>query len=225
MKPLEALQLQLRLEGFEIINGNRLTQVEAVPGEEIPLMVLAQLANGQVAAYFNESLEPNLSIELMEQTRQTQFPTTASLLEILDARKIPIQVGHYKTNLFPAAFLDFVSSLVECRSKDDIQVCHFGFGDFTERVYAIEQDDRIVSACVSTHENKSCGEAWVCTDPQFRHRGLARQVVSAWARDMLGVGKVPFYSHKLENNASAALAKRLGLLPVFEEIVISYADA
>lgn len=224
MNPLEALQFQLRLEGFEIVNGNRLRQVETVPCEEIPLMVLAQLADGRVAAYFDESLPLNLYLELMESARHIPFPTIGPLLETLAKQHISFQVGHYKTHLFPAAFLDFVSNQVECRSKDDPQVCHFGFGDFAEYVYVIERDGKIASACVSTREDKKCGEAWVCTDPQYRHQGLAQHVVGAWARNMLAAGKVPFYSHKIENIASAALAKRLGLLPAFEEIVISYAD-
>ena len=107
---------------------------------------------------------------------------------------------------------------------DDLQVQEFGFGDFTGHAYVIEREGKVVSACVSTRENARCGEAWVCTDPQYRHQGLARRVVGAWARDMLSAGKAPFYSHKIENIASAGLTKHLGLVPAFEEIVISYGD-
>jgi hypothetical protein len=222
MKPLEALQHQLRLEGFEIVNGNRLRQVEAMPGEEMPILILAQLSDGQVAVYFDESLTPNLYLELMERSQHIQFPTINPLLETLNTQNIPFQVGHYKTHIFPATFLDFASNQVECRSKDDIQVRHFGFGDFAEQVYVIERDGKVVSACVSTREDKRCGEAWVCTDLQYRKHGLARQVVSAWAQGMLAAGKVPFYSHRIENIASSNLAGSLGLLSVFEEISISY---
>jgi hypothetical protein len=224
MKPLEALQLQLRLEGFEIVNGNRLRQVEAVPGEEMPVLILAQLSDGQLAVYFDESLTPNLYLELMERAQHIQFPTIDPLLEIFAGQNIPVQVGHYKTNLFPATFLEFMLEDVECRSKNDPQVQKFGFGDFAEQVYAIEREGKVVSACVSTREDNRCGEAWVCTDPQYRHQGLARKVVSVWARDMLSAGKVPFYSYKIANTASAGLAKRLELLPAFEEITISFAN-
>ena len=75
---------------------------------------------------------------------------------------------------------------------------------------------------MSVRENERCGEAWVYTDPPFRHLGLARQVISAWAQSMIAAGKVPFYSHKMTNIASANLANRLELQPVFEEIAISY---
>jgi hypothetical protein len=74
MNPLDSLHLQLRLEGFEIVAGNRIRQVEAVPGEERPLMLLAQLADGQFAAYFDEFLKPGLYLELMERLHSNQFP-------------------------------------------------------------------------------------------------------------------------------------------------------
>lgn len=195
----------------------------AVPGEEMPILIFAHLSDGQVAVYLDESLTPDLYLELTERAQHIQFPTIDPLLEIFTEQNIPVQVGHYKTNLFPAAFLGFMSEDVECRPKNDPPVQKFGFGDFAEKVYVIEREGIVVSACVSTREDNRCGEAWVCTDPQYRHQGLARHVVSAWARDMLSAGKVPFYSYKIVNTASAGLAKRLELLPAFEEIVISFA--
>ena len=110
---------------------------------------------------------------------------------------------------------------VMCSSKHDPKIKTFGFDGFAENVYAIEQDDNIVSACVSTRENEQCAEAWVYTDPAFRNQGLAQRVVNAWAGSLIAVGKVPFYSHNIENTASATLASKLGLLPVFEEIAIT----
>ena len=92
---------------------------------------------------------------------------------------------------------------------------------FAESVYAVERDDKIISACVSTRENDFCGEAWVYTDTSYRHQGYAQKVVGAWATSLISAGKVPFYSHKIQNVASANLAKCLGLKPVFEEIVFT----
>ncbi len=224
MNPLEALRLQLRLEGFEVVSGNRLRQVEVVPGEEMPLMILTQLADWPVVPYFDESLDQSLYQELMYQTKLIQFPDIDLLINVLNMQNIPFQVGHYRTHLFPEAFLNFAGIDVECRSKNDSQIQGFGFGDFAEHIYVIQRGREIVSACVSTREDKRCAEAWVYTDPPYRHQGLAQQVVSAWARDVLAAGKVPFYSYKVKNCASAGLAGYLGLLPVFEEMVISHAD-
>src|SRR5512139_739122 len=108
MNPPEALQLQLRLEGFEIVSGNRLRQVEVLPGEEMPLMILAQLADGQITAYFDETLKQDLYLELMEQMQHIHFPSIDPLRKFLDAHNIPFHVGHYRTNLFPSTFLEFM---------------------------------------------------------------------------------------------------------------------
>ena len=53
-----------------------------------------------------------------------------------------------------------------------------------------------------------------------RGKGLGTIVVSRWASEMLRAGIVPFYSHAIDNIPSARLAKRLGLIPMFEEIVL-----
>ena len=51
------------------------------------------------------------------------------------------------------------------------------------------------------------------TLPEFRRRGYARQVTAAWAHDIQQQDKVPFYSHRLSNLASQAVARSLGLIP------------
>lgn len=222
MNPLEYLHLQLRLEGKEVVDENRLRQVEVVPDEDVPLMILAQLADGQVVAYYDESLPLDLRTKLMDQIQTLEFPTIEPLLAVLKARTIAVETGHYKTYSFPGSFMDFKDRGVICRSSDDPQIQAFGFGGFPGQVYAVEQDSKVVSACVSTRENGQCSEAWVYTDESYRKQGFAQQVVSAWAQDMLQAGKVPFYSHKIGNVESAYLAKRLGLIPAFEEIAIAY---
>jgi predicted GNAT family acetyltransferase len=84
----------------------------------------------------------------------------------------------------------------------------------------VEAGGVILSACVSIRQNTECAEAWLFTAAEHRRKGLAQLVVTAWARDMMKAKLGPFYSHKLENIASVRLANKLGLVPVFEEIVI-----
>jgi predicted GNAT family acetyltransferase len=60
----------------------------------------------------------------------------------------------------------------------------------------------------------------VYTDEAYRHQGFAQKAVNAWAGSLMEQGKVPFYSHKIENAASRNLAKKLGLQSVFEEIAM-----
>ena len=218
------LHMQLQLEGKSPVGNDRLRQVEIVPGEDMPLMLIVQLADERMIAYYDEAISSELHSELAKQIRHINFQNTESLIDVLKTQKILFEIGHYKTYIFPPLDSNLMAEDVRRYSKHDPKIQAFGFDGFVEKVYAVEQAGKIISACVSTRENESCGEAWVYTDPEFRYQGQAQKVVSNWAMSLMSAGKVPFYSHKIQNNASASLAKSLALRPVFEEIVISYAS-
>lgn len=221
MNPLEYLHLQLRLEGKEVITGNLLRQVEIVPDEEMPLMAIALLLSNELVAYYEEAIDHELRKQLDDQVLGLVFPEVKSIIDKLKSRNIEVEFGHYKTYAFPKRYEDSEADEVKRYSKVDPKIQTFGFGSFTEQVHAIERDGKIVSACVSVKENDRCGEAWVLTDKNYRQQGLAQKVVSMWARDLMKIGKIPLYSHKITNTGSAKLAKRLGLEPVFEEITVT----
>ena len=218
MEPIRYLHLQLRLEGKGIVEDRFIREVEAVPDEVVPLLLVAELADGKVVSYCDEALSGTLQAMLASPTANLDFPAVDPLLEVLREQGVQCEVGHYKTYVFPS--IPVSDRNVQCLSNDDGRVKAFGFDGFAEHVYVIEREGRIVSACVSTREDANCGEAWVFTAPDHRRQGLAEKVVSAWAESLIRAGKVPFYSHKIDNLASANLAKRLGLQPVFEEIII-----
>jgi predicted GNAT family acetyltransferase len=222
MNPLDYLQLQLQLEGKGIVRDNLLRQVEVVPDEKVPLMLIARLADEDQALvhYFDESLQIEIRKELIKRVSEISFPTIDPLTNFLQHRDIAFECEHYKTYIFPKEYSFFKDENVKHYSKHDPKIEGFD----AERIHAIEQDDKIVSTCVSSRENEFCGEAWVYTLPQYRNRGYAQKVVSAWAASLMKAGKIPFYSHKIQNNASSHLAKRLGLQTVFEEAVISHAN-
>lgn len=219
MEPIGFLHLQMRLEGREVVQDRFIRQVEIVPGEDTPLMLIASLVNGNVVAYYDEALSANLQETLAARIAELIFPTIDPLLDILKTHDVPFEVGHYKTYVFPSIPVNDMD--VRCLSKDDSRVEAFGFDDFAEQVYLVERDGRVVSACVSARENETCGEAWVFTAPEYRHQGFAQKVVNAWARSLMSAGRIPFYSHKVDNRASAHLAGKIGLQPVFEEISIT----
>ena len=219
MDPLTYLHLQMQLEGKALINEQFMRQVEAVPDEEMPLMLIAQLANEEVAAYYDEAISIDLQKELAAPLLEIKFPEIDSLLNRLQSRGIQFEVRHYKTYMFPSQRSKDAN--VSHLQKHDPKIKTFGFDGFAENIYAIERNGSIVSACVSTRENEKCGEAWVYTHVQYRNQGFAQKVVNAWAGSLMENEKVPFYSHKIENVASASLARQLGLQPAFEEIAIT----
>lgn len=221
VEPIHFLHLQMRLEGKEVVDACFIREVEAVPGEEMPLILVAGLAHGQGVVYYDEALSRELQESLAVPIAEIEFPAIDPLLDVLRKRDMQFDVGHYKTYVFPS--MPVQDRDVHCLSKDDRRVKAFGFDGFAEQVYAVEREGNVVSACVSARENKLCGEAWVYTAPEYRGQGLAQKAVNAWAGSLMGASKIPFYSHKIDNLASAQLAARLGLLPIFEEIAITRA--
>lgn len=217
MDPLTCLHLQMHLEGKALVGQSSLRQVEAVPGEELPLVLTARLSTGELIAYYDEAIPPHLQKELAA-SGDIEFPNVDPLFHILKQHHIAFALEHYKTYIF--ATLPSEEQGISCLSRDDPKVKAFEFDHFGPQIYAVERDRKLVSACVSVRENQKCAEAWVFTDPAYRHRGFAQAVVRAWARGLMKQGKVPFYSHKVDNLPSARLADRLGLQPVFEQIAI-----
>jgi ribosomal protein S18 acetylase RimI-like enzyme len=177
MNPLTYLLLQMGLEGKGPVGEHTIRQVQVVPDEDLPLMLLAQLADQKLVAYYSELLSCDLQAQLGACISSIEFPEIDPILDILKLHKIQSDAGHYKTYLFPQQ--------------------------------------------TAANPDKSCGEAWVYTDPAYRRQGLAKKVASAWAHSLMRIGKVPFHSHKIDNVASASLAGALQLQPVFEELSIA----
>ncbi|HET9587405.1 MAG TPA: GNAT family N-acetyltransferase [Anaerolineales bacterium] len=223
MDSLAYLRLQMGLEGIGLAGEHTIKQVTRVTSEELPLMLLAHLSERNLIAYFSEFLSFDLRAQLSQRVSYIRFPKIEPVLDVLNSHKIDIDTGHYKTYIFPP--YTEADPAVTCLSGHDPKVQSFGFDGFAEQVYVIENKGRIISACVSVREDKNCGEAWVYTDPAYRRRGLAKKAAGAWARSLISIGKVPFYSHKIENLPSARLAAALQLQPVFEEISITQASS
>jgi len=64
-------------------------------------------------------------------------------------------------------------------------------------------------------------EAGVETAPPYRGRGHAAQVVAAWARAVLELGRVPLYSTSWQNEASRAVARKLSLIRFGDDLHIT----
>lgn len=220
MHPLTYLHFQLALEGLAP-DADRLTRLAgSADADGLPLVLIAQLTTRERVAYYNEGLPAGLHGSLAECIHGLQFPHIDPVLDLLKTRDLRVEAGHFITYLFPAHPIITTDRIVMRFSKGDPRLRAIQFDGFAEPVFGIEQDGRVVSACVSVRENEHSGEAWVFTDPGHRNQGLAGQVVSAWAKSLTLSGKIPFYSHKAENAVSARLARRLGLQPIFEEITI-----
>jgi hypothetical protein len=75
-----------------------------------------------------------------------------------------------------------------------------------------DEQGRPVSVCFCARRSPAAAETGVETAREFRGRGYAPRVVTAWAAAVREQGVVPLYSTGWENHASLAVARKLGLV-------------
>jgi len=97
VEPIGYLHLQMRLEGKEVVDESFIRQVETVPGEEIPLMLIAGLADGTVVAYYDEALSRALQESLAVHIAKIEFPAIDPLLAVFKKHDVQFEMGHYRT--------------------------------------------------------------------------------------------------------------------------------
>jgi RimJ/RimL family protein N-acetyltransferase len=88
-------------------------------------------------------------------------------------------------------------------------------------MFALVVDDHAVAVCASVRLTSDAHEAGVDTASSHRGRGYAAQVVAAWARAVRDVGRVPLYSTSWKNEASRAVARKLGLIQFGNDLHIT----
>ncbi len=117
MEALAYLHLQMRLEGKGLVNEGLMRQVELVPDEDLPLMLIAHLANQELIVYYDEAISADLEKDLSAHMSDIKFPKIDPLLDLLKSHNIQSEVGHYKTYVFPSQPAKDVDVL--CLSKHD----------------------------------------------------------------------------------------------------------
>jgi len=221
MKPIEYLYLQMELEGIRVGGGHLITRIHPNV-EDFPLVLYALTREQEKILYLDDTIPPELYHKLTSGGLQSFNLETA--VEAFGLAGIDTTLERFIVYAFPEDFATVDAGDAKCFHKDDPKVTAFGFNGFAENVYALEQDGKIVSACVSSRENTQSAESWVFTDPDYRRKGLALQVVTAWAKGVLSKGKIPFYSYKETNISSSKVASKLKLVHLFDETVIEKAS-
>jgi RimJ/RimL family protein N-acetyltransferase len=82
-------------------------------------------------------------------------------------------------------------------------------------------DGHAVSVCCTVRRTRDAHEAGVETVPAFRGHGYAAQVVAAWARAVRKGGQTPLYSTSWQNEASCAVARKIGLIQFGNDLHIT----
>lgn len=208
MLPEYLTRLQLELECIGVEAGATLVRLPGPDADDIARCLVVCRPDGY-AVYFRHDLPPGLRAALAALTPEVAFEDHAAVQRLLATNAAYGEVVCFKSYVFPAGVAPGPSPQV-VRLPQPKRPGWTMFGIFV--------GERLVSACESARENERCAEAWVWTLAEFRRRGYARQVTAAWAHALLAQGKLPFYSHKVGNLSSEAVARSLDLT-LFQTVV------
>ncbi len=194
MKSIDLIHHQISLEYQLDLNG----MLVPFPGStEQALYIVYRYSQGYVP-YFNHRLPANVRKDLLSLRPKGAFDQPGEVIKIINAYYCPCNGGD---EVFQSGYIARLPEL------DELPVFIWDRDGWVVKVHG-----QVVSKTISVRQNTECAEAYVETHPDFRNRGYGRQTVTAWARDILNSGRVPFYSYRLSNAASAALAARLGVV-------------
>jgi len=87
--------------------------------------------------------------------------------------------------------------------------------------FAVMRGGAAVSVCYSARWTPEAAEAGVETADEFRGQGCAGLAVEAWSAAVRETKRRPFYSTSWENAASLAVARKLGLALVGEDLHVT----
>ncbi|MFN2565490.1 MAG: GNAT family N-acetyltransferase [Gemmatimonadaceae bacterium] len=199
-----------------------LVRVNEPAGAPAARFFLGRTAGGPVWR-FRHDVDHDLRSELASAAEDDAFrervlePISPSRYEDILARTAPIQ----RTWVGPAfCFPDELPAATGAVlvTEGDAQLLrpllHAWIPDvpLSQPMFALAVDGHAVAVCCSVRRTSLAHEAGVETAPPYRGRGYAALVVTAWARAVRDMGRVPLYSTSWQNEASRAVARKLALI-------------
>ncbi|MGH7540452.1 MAG: GNAT family N-acetyltransferase [Gemmatimonadota bacterium] len=208
---------------FTCDDAGRLVAVNERGGALAPRFFLGRTADGN-AWWFRHDVDAALANELhaLCESQPTDLeveagPGSAAPFIACLAREEPVR----RTWAGPAFRFPSVmpgNEIAVPVTSDNATVLSPYFEEWREDVSAgvpvavVLEGGKAVSLCCSVRVTPQAHEAGVETHPDFRGRGHAARAVSAWARAVREMNRIPLYSTSWENEPSLAVAKKLGLI-------------
>ena len=156
MRPFTYLLLQIELEGIKRISDN-LIACQPQNTDDCPLVISARTSDGESLVSFNEIVSEEIR-SLLPKDDLKEF-NTASSIKIFRQHGIQAEASHFKTYAFPTSFESTKTETVKSFGRNDPKVIVFEFNSFTDKVYTIENEEMILSACVTSRQNHKAAEA------------------------------------------------------------------
>jgi len=199
----ELIAFQLELECVGLDADQRLYRLECEDPDDLPLFYVAKHAD-QYITYFGRDVDPAVVEQLRAMPPEKAFHDMGAVQRILypkrGARPLIWKGITYHFETLPPP-----------ESYPDVQQ--------QENAFVVIDKGVAVASAWSERLSAHAAEIAVDTVPQLRYRGLGKQVALAWGAHQIKENRVGFYSHHVDNKASAALAKNLGVVPVMEVVV------
>lgn len=210
---------------FEFDGHGRITRInESDPETEAPLVFVAR-GKDENLVLFRQDVPAEVVAEVNQVVDgfepwdggQCDPQIFEPVRRILSGLKSELEESHGPAFRFSevGAFRGGVETLAITEANSDLLVQNFPYTKsvLAERspVVGVERDGALVAACYSARHSATAAEAGVATVESHRGQGLAVAVVSAWAAATQAAGMTPLYSTSWQNEASLAVARKLGL--------------
>jgi GNAT superfamily N-acetyltransferase len=189
--PTELIALNIEIENQIDASGD----LRPLPGKESALFTISRHAGGHTS-FYRHDLPHHIRRQIEALDPETALQDHEAVRRIL-GRYAPCDA------VFAGKGYHFARVPSSAEFPDAV---------YRDGCYVILVDGKPVSWAWTADESEQAAELAVETVPKYRRRGYARQVVAAWAAHVLEEGKVAFYSHKVGNTASEALAHSLGVV-------------
>jgi GNAT superfamily N-acetyltransferase len=191
MNPVDLIRLSIEIEHIIDSNGD----LVPIPGKESALFSISQYQEGY-ATYFRYDIPAETREQIAAFGPEEALNNHQTIRRVLacytPCKEVFAGRGCYFTHIpAPDEFPDVV---------------------FHKGCYVIKVKGQPVSWAWTQDESERAAELAVETLPGYRRRGYGRQVVAAWAVDVIRGGQVAFYSHRIGNVASEGLAHSLGVV-------------
>jgi RimJ/RimL family protein N-acetyltransferase len=223
IEPVRLVHIQLAIECIGLNKDGFLIRIPGPDPDDIARVYVFKHKDG-FNIYFRQDVPAFVREQVQALTPDRAFDDREAVKTILMADSPCAEVGTWQTYTFPDTLKpsQFPSVVRLDESHRALMERYHAGVDVTKRaIFGIIRDGMIVSTCSSVRENEQAGECYVYTVEPCRGRGYGKQVTTAWAHHIRQQGKIAFYSHALDNPASQAVARGLGLWPCFIGVTYS----
>ena len=204
MDSLELLRLHMALECIAINADGDLVLIPCPNPDDIHRLYIARHADGY-DLFFRHDVPQGLRSALQQIPVDTLFhehDQVKAVFERVGAACTGMHSG--RSYVYPANIDLVIDSAVQLLPEDDL--CR------------LVDNGEVVATCRSIRHDDSAAEAYVFTAEGYRQQGYGRRVVQAWAQRVRENGRVPFYSHVVDNMPSQRLAESLGFVWYIDDV-------